>query len=329
MRIVVSGSIAFDYLMRFPGRFSDHLIADKLDRISISLLVETLDKQRGGTAANIAYSLALLGERPILMGTAGMDFAEYRAWLDEHGVDTSAVRIIPGVFTASFFANTDSENNQIGSFYTGAMAYSNGYKLAEAVTSHPDLMIISPNDPAAMSQLADECAVSSVPFIFDPSQQVVWLDGDFIMHGIERCSILICNEYEWEMIAKKTGLKREDVVRQGKTLLVTHGSEGSHIYADDEHLVVPIFPVTTIADPTGVGDAYRAGLMKGLACGFGWELCGQIGALAAAYALEHVGPQSHDYTLPDFVARFRTVFDDHGALDGWLQPGTRHGEAIR
>jgi adenosine kinase len=329
MRIVVSGSIAFDYLMRFPGRFSDHLIADKLDRISISLLVETLDKQRGGTAANIAYSLALLGERPILMGTAGMDFAEYRAWLDEHGVDTSAVRVIPGVFTASFFANTDSENNQIGSFYTGAMAYSNGYKLAEAVSIHPDLMIISPNDPAAMSQLADECAVSGVPFIFDPSQQVVWLDGDFIMHGIERCSILICNEYEWEMIAKKTGLKREDVVRQGKTLLVTHGSEGSHIYAGDEHLVVPIFPVTTIADPTGVGDAYRAGLMKGLACGFGWELCGQIGALAAAYALEHVGPQSHDYTLPDFVARFRTVFDDQGALDGWLQPGTRRGEAIR
>ena len=190
-------------------------------------------------------------------------------------------------------------------------------------------MIISPNDPAAMSQLADECATSGVPFIFDPSQQVVWLDGEFILHGIERCSILICNEYEWEMIAKKTGLVREDVVRQGKTLLVTHGSDGSHIYSGGEHVTVPVFPVTTIADPTGVGDAYRAGLMKGLACGFGWELCGQIGSLAAAYALEHIGPQSHSYTLPDFVARFRTVFDDQGALDSWLHQGARRGEAVR
>lgn len=318
MRVVISGSIAFDYLMRFPGRFREHLIEGKLDRISVSFLVETLVRERGGSGANIAYSLALLGERPILMGTAGSDFADYRAWLEVNGVDTSAVRVIPDVFTASFFANTDSENNQIGSFYTGAMAYSRGYRLAEAVQGKPDLVVIAPNDPVAMSELADECCESDVPFMFDPSQQVIWLDADFLRYGTEQCGILIVNEYEWAMIAKKTGLTREELVAQGKTLIVTHGSEGSHIYAGGEHIVIPVFPVTRIADPTGVGDAYRAGLLKGIACGFEWELCGQLGAVAAAYVLEHNGTQNHTYTLPQFVERFRTAFDDHGALDAWL-----------
>jgi adenosine kinase len=320
MDIVISGSIAFDYLMRFPGRFRDHLIPDKLDSISVSFLVETLTRERGGSGANIAFNLALLGERPILMGTAGKDFAEYRAWLDQHGVDTSAVREIPGVFTASFFANTDADNNQIGSFYTGAMAYAKGYTLAEALHHHrPDLVAISPNDPTAMSELADECQASGVPFLFDPSQQVIWLGPDFLLHGSDRCQMLIVNEYEWEMIAKKTGLTRERLVQQGKTLIVTHGGEGSHIYAEGEHYVVPVFPVARIIDPTGVGDAYRAGLLKGIASGFGWRLCGEIGAVAAAYVLECNGTQNHHYTLPEFVARYRTAFDDGGALDTWLK----------
>jgi len=319
MKIVVSGSIAYDYLMRFPGRFRDHLIAEKLDRISVSFLVENLTRQRGGSGANIAFNLAMLGERPILMGTVGMDFADYRDWLAQAGVDVSAIREIPGVFTASFFANTDVDNNQIGSFYTGAMAYSKGYKLSEAVQGKPDLVTVSPNDPTAMSELAEECYLANIPFLFDPSQQVIWLDADFLMHGTDRCTMLIVNEYEWEMIAKKTGLTRDKLVQDGKTLIVTHGGEGSHIYAGGEHFVIPVFPVTTIADPTGVGDAYRAGLLKGLAWGFGWQLCGQLGALAAAYVLECVGPQSHSYTLPEFVTRFRTVFDDDGALDAWLK----------
>ncbi len=317
MKIVISGSIAYDYLMRFPGRFRDHLIADKLDRISVSFLVEDLTRQRGGSGANIAYNMALLGERPILMGTAGMDFEDYRRWLNDHGVDTSAVRDIPGVFTASFFVNTDVENNQIGSFFTGAMASSKGYKLIEAVPSLPDLVMVSPNDPTAMSELADECFQLKVPFMFDPSQQVIWLDAEFLLHGTDRCSLLICNEYEWAMIAKKTGLTREALLNAGKKLIVTHGSEGSHIYVEGEHYHVPVFPVEQIVDPTGVGDAFRAGLLKGIASGFGWELCGQLGSLAAAYVLECNGPQSHDYTLADFVKRFRTVFDDQGQLDVW------------
>lgn len=318
MKIVVTGSIAFDYLMRFPGRFQDHLIPEKLDAISVSFLVEDLVRERGGVGANIAYNLALLGERPILMGTAGRDFDEYATWLEAHGVDLSAVRVIPDVFTASFFANTDSDNNQIGSFYTGAMAYSRGYTLAEALRERPDLVVISPSDPTAMSELAEECQVSGYPFLFDPSQQVIWLDGDFLRHGIDRCKLLIVNGYEWEMIAKKTGLDIEQLVQQGKTLIITLGNEGSRIYADGKRYDVPVFPVQQVADPTGVGDAFRAGLLKGIASGFDWMLAGQVGALSAAYALEHKGTQNHHYTLPEFVARFRTVFDDSGALDAWL-----------
>ncbi len=318
MRIVITGSIAYDYLMRFPGRFRDHLIADKLDRISVSFLVESLNRQRGGVGANIAYSLALLGERPILMGTVGSDFGEYRTWLEEAGVDLSAVREIPDEFTASFFANTDAENNQIGSFYTGAMAYSKNYRLADVLDEKPDLVVVSPSDPTAMSQLADECCEQNIPFMYDPSQQVIWLEGDVLAHGIDRCQILIVNEYEWEMIANKTGLTRKSLVGRGKTLIVTHGGDGAHIYAGGAHTHVPVFPPSRIADPTGVGDAYRAGLLKGIACGFNWTLCGQIGALAASYVLEHVGTQNHHYTLAEFVSRFRTVFDDRGALDAWL-----------
>lgn len=318
MKIVVTGSIAFDYLMRFPGRFQDHLIEGKLDSISVSFLVEDLVRERGGVGANIAFNLALLGERPILMATAGRDFDEYSKWLDSHGVDLSAVRIIPDVFTASFFANTDNDNNQIGSFYTGAMAYSKGYTLSEALSDKPDLVVISPSDPTAMSELAEECSTSNYPFLFDPSQQVIWLDGEFLRHGIDRCKMLIVNGYEWEMIAKKTGLKIEDVIAAGKTLIITLGNEGSRIYADGNQYDVPIFPVTTVADPTGVGDAFRAGLLKGIASGFDWVLAGQIGALSAAYVLEHKGTQNHHYTLPEFVARFRTTFDDDGALDAWL-----------
>ncbi len=319
MKIVVTGSIAFDYLMRFPGRFQDHLIADKLDSISVSFLVEDLARERGGVGANIAYNLALLGERPILMGTVGRDFGDYRDWLEAHGVDLSAVRVIPDVFTASFFANTDNENNQIGSFYTGAMAYSKGYTLAEALDEKPDLVVISPSDPTAMSELAEECEANNYPFLFDPSQQVIWLDGDFLRHGIDRCRMLIVNQYEWEMIAKKTGLEIDHLEREGKTLIITRGNEGSRIYAGGERYDVPVFPVKHIADPTGVGDAYRAGVLKGIASGFGWELTGQVGAVSAAYVLEHKGTQNHHYTLPEFVARFRTVFDDQGALDAWLQ----------
>ena len=318
MNVVVSGSIAFDYLMRFPGRFRDHFIDQALDHVSLSFLVEELRHERGGSGANIAFNLALLGERPILMGTAGKDFDDYRAWLDRHGVDTSAVRIIPDEYTASFFCNTDVDNNQIGSFYAGAMSHAKGYRLVDAVASLPDLVINSPNDPKAMLDLAEECRVRGVRHFFDPSQQVIWLDADDLRYGVERCDLLIVNEYEWDMIANKTGLSHADVVGTGRVLIVTRGENGADIYAEGETHHIPAFPVEKVVDPTGVGDAFRAGLLKGMAWGFDWPLSGRIGALAAAYVLEQHGTQNHHYTLAEFVARFRTAFDDQGALDAWL-----------
>ncbi len=318
MNVVVSGSIAFDYLMRFPGRFRDHFIDQALDHVSLSFLVEELRHERGGSGANIAFNLALLGERPTLMGTAGKDFDEYRAWLDRHGVDTSAVRIIPDEYTASFFCNTDVDNNQIGSFYAGAMSHAKGYRLVDAVASLPDLVINSPNDPKAMLDLAEECRVRGVRHFFDPSQQVIWLDADDLRYGVERCDLLIVNEYEWDMIANKTGLSHADVIGTGRVLIVTRGENGADIYAEGETHHIPAFPVEKVVDPTGVGDAFRAGLLKGMASGFDWPLSGRIGALAAAYVLEQHGTQNHHYTLAEFVARFRTAFDDHGALDAWL-----------
>ncbi|MEP7286893.1 MAG: carbohydrate kinase family protein [Chloroflexota bacterium] len=320
MDIVVTGSIAYDYLMRFPGQFKEHLIADNLHKISVSFLVEDMTRHWGGNGANIAYSLALLGHRPRLMGTAGKDFGDYRTRLEAVGVDTSSVQVIDSVFTASFFANTDKDNNQIASFYSGAMAYARNFTLADTVSIKPDYVVISPNDPTAMVQLVDECHTRGIPFMYDPSQQVPWLDGAGLRHGIERCHTLIVNEYEWSMIVNKTGLTREEVLKHAKVLIITYGSQGAEIYVDDHCYKVGIFPIPdhAIADPTGVGDAFRSGILRGMALDWPWEVSGEVAALCATYTLENVGTQTHHYTPDEFVTRFRTAFDDKGALDTLL-----------
>src|SRR6188472_2653952 len=204
MKIVVTGSIAYDYLMSFPGRFTEHILPDHMDRVSLSFLVDTMDKRRGGCAPNIAYTLALLGERPILMGTAGEDFGEYRQWLEAASVDTRHVKQIGGKFTASFFCSTDLANNQIASFYTGAMAHAGELSFR----SVPDcrLAIISPNDPGAMVQYAEECRTLAIRFIFDPGQQCARMSGDELADGVKGAAIVICNDYEYELLKQKTAL---------------------------------------------------------------------------------------------------------------------------
>jgi sugar/nucleoside kinase (ribokinase family) len=216
MDIALAGSIAYDYIMRFPGKFADHIIPEKIDKISLSFLVDEMTKHWGGVSANIAYTLAMLKlePRPKLVGTAGKDFGDYRDWLENVGVDTSTVRQIDSVFTASFFVNTDTVNNQIASFYTGAMAFAKEYTLAELLPQQPDLVVISPNDPLAMQQQVAECAASGIPFMYDPSQQVARFDGEPLKKGIEAAQILICNEYEFELIMQKTGLSREAIIEQ-------------------------------------------------------------------------------------------------------------------
>src|SRR5438034_757383 len=221
MNIVVTGSIAFDYLMSFPGKFTEHFLPEHLERVSLSFLVDSMDKRRGGCAPNIAYTLALLGERPYLVATAGQDFKEYDEWLQAAGVDTSHVYHVPDKFTASFFCSTDTENNQIASFYIGAMA--NASELSMRTIENPGLVIIAPNDPGAMVQYAEECRTLGVPFIFDPGQQVARMSGDELKDGTIGASILICNDYEYEILKQKTGLDDAAILRHSDALIVTRG----------------------------------------------------------------------------------------------------------
>jgi adenosine kinase len=313
MNIIVTGSIAFDYLMTFPGRFVEHILPDQLEHLSVSFLVDEMRRQYGGTAPNIAYNLALLGERPRVMGTAGQDFGDYRAWLEEHGVDTSLVREEADLFTASFFVSTDLDGNQIASFYTGAMARARELSLYD---DEADLVTVSPNDPEAMVKYPAECHKLGIPYLYDPSQQIIRLSGKDLQAGLEGCDLLVVNEYEFGMLREKTGLSDEAIQSApARACIVTLGEKGARIWAGGEVYDVPAVPPKQLDDPTGVGDAFRAGLIKGLAMDLGWELAGQMGTLAATYTLEQPGPQSHSYTLPEFVARFREHFDDKGALD--------------
>jgi adenosine kinase len=314
MSIVCTGSIAYDYLMSFPGYFRDHILMDRLETISLSFLVDSMVRQRGGIAPNIAYTLALLGERPQLMGTVGEDFADYRAWLESKNVDTSCVQVIPGVYTASFFANTDKANSQISSFYTGAMSYANQQSLL-AFEKRPDLVIISANDPQAMDKFVGECRETGIPYLYDPGQQVVRSDPSELRRGAEGAYSLFVNEYEYELLQKHTGLTEKDLLDHVILLVVTLGERGARIYANGEQYLVPAVAPSQILDPTGVGDAFRGGFIRGARLGLRWELCGQMGVLAAAYCLETRGPQEHSYTPAEFVARFRQHFDDQGALD--------------
>ena len=320
MNIVVTGSIAYDYLMTFPGLFAEHLLPDQLDHISLSFLVDEMRRQRGGCAPNIAYNLALLGERPRVMATAGHDFGEYRHWLEQHGVDTSLIRDEPDLCTASFFANTDQDGHQIASFYTGAMARARELSFHDLEADEVDLAVISPNDPQAMEKYAVECQELGISYMYDPSQQIVRLAGEELRKGLEGCSLLVVNDYEFELLREKTGLSAQ-IIRHtpARACVVTLGAEGALIWAGGTAYEIPAVPPQQAEDPTGIGDAFRAGLIKGLALGLSWDLAGRMGALAATYALEQTGPQNHHYTLADFVARFRKHFDDDQALDVLLQ----------
>jgi adenosine kinase len=306
MSTVVTGSIAFDYLMSFPGKFTEHFLPEHIQRVSLSFLVDTMDKRRGGCAPNIAYTLALLGERPRLMATAGQDFGDYRGWLEAAGVDTSLVMQVEDKFTASFFCSTDSESNQIASFYTGAMA--NAGELSFRTVHGCSRVIISPNDPAAMVQYAGECRAIGIPYIWDPGQQCARMNGDELLAGLQGSAIIICNDYEFELLRQKTGLDEDGVFAHTGALIVTRGEKGSTVRYGAREVAIPAVAPHTVVDPTGVGDAFRGGLLKGLATGADLEICCRLGSMAATYALEHLGGQSHAYTWDEFVARYNTHF---------------------
>jgi adenosine kinase len=319
-RIVVTGSVAFDYLMSFPGRFVEHLIPDRLSRLSVSFLVDSMRRVPGGCAPNIAYSLALLGERPLILAAAGHDAAGYRDQLSREGVDVSGLALYDDVFTASFFVSTDQEQNQIASFYTGAMARARDLPLRSLSGENMGLVVIAPNDPMAMAQYAQECRDLALPFLYDPSQQVARLSGEELLAGLAGAWILVVNDYEFGILTQKTGLSREQIESRVPTVVVTHGPEGSTIAATAEGRTmrrqVPAAAAEKEAmDPTGVGDAFRAGLIRGIRIGAPWEVAGRLGSVAAVFGLEALGPQPPRYAPHEFRERYVRNFGEEPWLD--------------
>ncbi len=311
MSVIVTGSLAYDYIMSFPGRFTDHILPDQLHTLSVSFLVDSMRRQRGGCAANIAYNLRLLGADPYLFCTAGQDFGDYQQWLQAQGIETGGVAVYPEDFTASFFVNTDLRQNQIASFYTGAMARAAELSLYALPRSRAELLIISPNDPTAMTKYAREAAELHIPYIYDPSQQIVRLSGDDLTAGIRHARILTCNDYEFAMIQNKTGLDEWALRQLAPTIVVTRGENGSVIYDHaDEQYDIPIALPEKPGEPTGVGDAYRAGLIVGFQKGLSWPTTGRIASLAATYVLEQHGTQEHRYSLAEFLARYQRTFGE-------------------
>jgi adenosine kinase len=320
MDILLTGSVAFDYIMHFPGYFKDHILLDRLDSISLSFLVESMVRLRGGIAPNIAYTLALLGGRPRLWAAVGEDFEEYRMWLEDKGVDTSGARVIPDVFTASFFVSTDNANAQIASFYPGAMAYAPTLTLHDLEEPFPDLVFISPNDPNAMNLYVNECCELGLSYFYDPSQQIVRLSADDLRKGIQGAEALFVNDYEFALIKKMTGWNEKEIINcnPGIFIVVTNGEKGAVIHQHDDRIEIPVVEPNSIKDPTGVGDAFRGGFLTGYCHGVDLNTCGRMGALAATYCLEERGPQGHNYSISEFVARYRSLFFDDGSLDRLL-----------
>lgn len=296
MRIAVTGSIATDHLMTFPGRITDQLLADRLDHVSLSFLVDTLEIRDGGVAANIAYGLALLGQRPLLVGAAGADFAPYGRRLTDQGVDIAAVRISSTRHTARFLCTTDPDGNQIASFYPGAMSEASAIDLGDVVRNHGaiDLVHIGADEPAAMLRHTRTSRAHGLRFIADPSQQLARLDGEQIRELIDGADHLFTNEYEHGLLLAKTGCTRSDVLQRVGTWVTTRGEKGCRIERADEPVVdVPAVQAAAVTDPTGVGDAFRAGYLTSLTAGQDAVSCAQTGSALAALSLCCVGTQTY------------------------------------
>jgi len=317
MRIAVSGSIATDHLMTFAGKFTDTLIADKLDKISVSYLVGDLQIRRGGVAGNISYGLGCLGLKPLLVGSVGPDFAEYRDWLEGHGVDTSAVRTSATQHTARFTATNDETGNQIASFYPGAMSEDSENDVASLCAANGiELVVIGAGDPAAMQQYTADGRAAGIPFAADFSQQVAFLDGESLRTLIEGAAYLFCNEYEEAVIEQKTGWSNGDILDRVATRVITLGSAGARVeQKGEEPIVVGPVPDAKFVEPTGAGDAFRSGFLAATAWGLPTERAIQLGNLMAVQALETVGPQDYDLKPAPLADRAKLAYGEEAATE--------------
>ena len=314
MRIAVTGSVATDHLMTFAGRFSEQVLPEQIGQLSLSFLASDLQVRRGGTAANIAFGMAVLGARPLLVGSVGKDAADYLADLEAAGVDVSGVRTSPTLATARFTCTTDLDQNQIGTFYPGAMVEAADIELAGL--GGLDLVVIAPNDPGAMLRHTDECRASGTAFAADPSQQLAFLDGEAVRRLVDGAAYLFTNEYEAGLVRDKTGWSDEEVLDRVGTRIVTHGAEGVAVSRRGEQDVrVAAAPAREVAEPTGVGDAFRAGFLTATAWGLDLERSAQVGSLLATHVVETVGTQEYALTFEDFADRLAEAYGAPAADD--------------
>ena len=318
MRIAVTGSIATDHLMTFPGRFADSFVEGQLDKVSLSFLVDELEMRRGGVAPNISFGMGVLGLNPILVGAVGPDFADYRSWLERHGVDCQSVHVSQVRHTARFVCTTDLHQNQIASFYAGAMSEAREIELGPIVSrvGQLDLVVIGANDPEAMIRHTEECRYRGIAFAADPSQQLARMDGPEIKLLIEDAHILFCNEYEAALISQKTGWTSEEILSKVNMRVMTLGAKGSRIDVAGQPAIEVFVPAELRkADPTGVGDAYRGGFLAGMAWGLTPERCGQIGSLLATYVVETIGTQEYEVSQRIFLERFEAAYGEVAAKE--------------
>ncbi|MDT7572155.1 MAG: adenosine kinase [Actinomycetota bacterium] len=317
MRIAVTGSIATDHLLTFDGRFVEQLLPDQLDKLSVVFLASDLQVRRGGTGANIAFGMGVLGESPLLIGSVGKDAADYLTWLAEHGVNTSGVRVSETLASPRFTVTTDNDQNQIGAFYPGAMAEAVNIELKPF--GELDLVVVAPNDPGAMLRHSAECRDSGTPFAADPSQTLTFLDGDSIRQLVDGATYLFTNEYEAGLVAEKTGWSADDIISMVQTRITTRGADGIVVTRKGEDPIrVPVAPAEKIAEPTGVGDAFRAGFLSATSWGLGLERSCQVGALLATHVVETVGTQEYTYDAKRFLERLGAAYGDAAAAE--VQP---------
>ncbi len=318
VRIAITGSLANDHLMTFPGRFSDSFVAEKLDQVSLSFLADDLQVRRGGVAGNIAFGMAVLGLRPVLVAAAGVDFADYRSWLERHGVDCSAVRVSTRRHTARFTCTTDTESAQIATFYPGAMSEAREIELGPVAgrLGRLDLVLIGPNDPQAMLRHTDECRDRGIPFAADPSQQLASMSGAEIRRLIDGARYLFTNEYEARLAEQKTGWSAGEISERVTTRITTQGKDGAVVTSNGSAPIrVGVVPARRVADPTGVGDAFRAGFLAGLSWGLPHERCAQVGCLLATHVVESVGTQEYEDELGGAASRLAETYGQEAAAE--------------
>lgn len=308
MSVLICGSFAYDNIMVFEDRFKNHILPDKIHMLNVSFLVPALRKEFGGCAGNIAFNLKLLGDTPVPMGTVGSDFEPYAAWMLKHGIDQKYIRTVTDALTAQAFITTDLDDNQITAFHPGAMNFAHDNHVADA--EGIKLGIISPDGRDGMIQHAREFQEAGIPFVFDPGQGLPMFDGDDLKTFIGQANWVSVNDYESELMSERTGWSPEEIAEQVQALIITRGAEGSWIYTNNGRIEIPAAPVAEIVDPTGCGDAYRAGLLYGISRQLDWHITGRLASLMGAIKIEQAGTQNHAFTKQQFAARYQQAFGE-------------------